>query len=290
MSDFQFLKNPVSKQLVILAPRRAKRPDMAIAAVPSCPFCIGHENDEPEIFRLPNDENSSLWDVRVIPNKFPFAPNHEIVIHSPDHHKNFDELPVDHVAKIVRVFQQRYNTLQNQGQVYIFHNHGEAGGESLPHPHTQLLTIPFAIKPPMQVVSTRGEEFFETKEFLLLCPSYSQWPDEVWIVPKKRGDIFGQITPAQTDDFAYTLKRVIELLDMRHGHEFPYNFYIYPSNDWYLRIIPRYKTLGGFEIGTTIFVNTQDPKETLNFIKEHFEKPDKEKISSYQRAEYKRNV
>ena len=50
----------------------------------------------------------------------------------------------------------------------------------------------------------------------------------------------------------------------------PFNFYIYPQQDWYLRLIPRLKTLGGLEIGTGIFVNTQDPNETISFIKEHF--------------------
>ena len=77
---------------------------------------------------------------------------------------------------------------------------------------------------------------------------------------------------------------------MRHGSEFPFNFYISPRKGWYLRIVPRVKTLGGFEIGTNVSVNTQDPKETIAFIKEHFETPDEEKIKTVHRAQYKKTV
>lgn len=83
---------------------------------------------------------------------------------------------------------------------------------------------------------------------------------------------------------------MIQIFDLRHGHEFPFNFYIYPGNDWYLRLIPRVKTLGGFELGTNVFINTQDPKETMAFIKEHFESPNVEKIKGEHQAEYRKAV
>ena len=78
-------------------------------------------------------------------------------------------------------------------------------------------------------------------------------------------------------------------MDIRHGHEFSFNFYIYPGKEWYLRLIPREKILGGFELGTGVIVNTQDPAETFNFIKEHFNEPDVEKIRE-NRAEYHRKA
>jgi UDPglucose--hexose-1-phosphate uridylyltransferase len=83
---------------------------------------------------------------------------------------------------------------------------------------------------------------------------------------------------------------MIQLLDMRHGNEFPFNFYIYPGIDWYIRIIPRLKLLGGLEVGTSLFVNTQDPKETFKFITEHFGNPDEEKIKTLHKATYRKGV
>ena len=76
MADFKFLEDPVSKKWVILAPRRAKRPDIAREPSPLCPFCIGREKDEPELYRVGGKTGDSNWQIRVVPNRFPFAPIH----------------------------------------------------------------------------------------------------------------------------------------------------------------------------------------------------------------------
>ncbi len=127
------------------------------------------------------------------------------------------------------------------------------------------------------------------KDFKLICPPYSQWPDEVWIIPTARGKIFSEITFEEIESLSYVLKHLLRILAARHGHEFPYNFYIYPYRDWYLRIMPRAKIAGGFEMATGIFVNTQDPRDTMKFIKQHFFEEDEEKIK-INKAEYRKGV
>jgi UDPglucose--hexose-1-phosphate uridylyltransferase len=309
MADFSLLENPSSQKWVIIAPRRAKRPDVSSGVEPVCPFCPGKEKDEKELFRIGGEEGDSNWKVRVVPNKFPFAPIHEVVIHSPDHHKNFGELPLYQVELIFKTYKNRFIAHQNDGQVYIFHNRGEAGGESLPHPHTQIAVLPKevnmdiakfdsrigmksepALDASMQKKNVEDLIMVETPHFNLCCPPTSQWPDEVWIIPKKRGKAFSHVTDGEIADLAFTVSRLIQIYDIRHGNEFPFNFYIYPGDDWYFRLIPRIKKLGGFEIGTGIFVNTQDPKETTAFLKEHFEKPNHEKIKTHHQAEYGKSV
>ena len=335
--DFQFLQNPLTKNWMILAPRRSKRPDVARGIEPVCPFCPGKESNEREVYRISGNFQSSVlgsqisdpgssvvghsvtgqpetdklesenrqqktdnWLVRVLSNKFPFAPNHEIVIHSPDHDKNFDKLPKEQVALILKAYRQRFQTHKDKGHVYIFHNHGMAGGESLPHPHTQLAVIPSEVElniPRLDSDAPVGfgpdsepQEQVETSYFYLFCPKTSQWPDEVWVAPKKRGRSFGEITDEEIQDFSFVVSRLIQIFDLRHGNEFPFNFYIYPGGDWYLRLIPRLKSLGGFEIGTGIFINTQDPKETIEFIKTHFENPDEKRIIKEHQAGYGRSA
>ncbi|OGH37825.1 MAG: hypothetical protein A3B44_01110 [Candidatus Levybacteria bacterium RIFCSPLOWO2_01_FULL_38_21] len=297
MADFKFLQDPVSKKWMVFAPRRAKRPDIAKGSSPLCPFCIGREKDEPELYRVGGEKGTNNWQIRVVPNKFPFAPIHEIIIHSPDHHKNFDELPLDQVELIFQTYRQRYNTHKTKGQVYIFHNRGESGGESLPHPHTQFVVVPGQVKleipklkPDSASLNREETERIETPYFLISSPIAGQWPDEVWVYPRKGGLTFGDISDGEISDLSFIASRLIQILDLRHGHEFSFNFYIYPGIDWYLRIIPREKSLGGFEVGTGIFVNTQDPRETMVFIKEHFETPNIEKIKKEHQAEYGRGV
>lgn len=300
MADFSFLQNPITDKWVILAPRRAKRPDVAKGEEPVCPFCLGREQNEQEVYRVGGTYPDGNWQIRVIPNKFPFAPIHELVIHSPDHHKSFGELPLSSAELILETYRQRYLEHQSKGQVYIFHNRGEAGGESLPHPHSQITVVPSNVRleiPRLDPSSNSGtgpqnEEQIrvETDHFYLFCPRTSQWPDEVWVAPKNRGRAFGEITDEQISDMAKILTQLILIMNMRHGYEFPFNYYIYPGGDWYLRLIPRDKRLGGFEVGTNVFVNTQDPNETIEFIKEHLINPNEEKIASENRAEYDRVV
>src|SRR3989344_5193251 len=298
MADFEFLENPLSKKWVILAPHRALRPDVAKGSEPICPFCVGREKEEKELYRVGGEFPDANWKLRVIPNKFPFAPIHEIIIHSPDHHKNFGELTLDQTEIILNTYRQRYNTHSKAGQVYIFHNRGEAGGESLPHPHTQLAVVPYEVKMDIPRLAsdgdlpnvTRGQLNQETKHFVIFCPRSSQWQDEIWISPKKRGRAFGEADNDEIKDISFILSRLTQILNLRHCCDFSFNFYIYPGGDWYMRIIPRLRVLGGFEIGTGIFVNTQDPQETIMFVKEHFEKPDEEKIKATHQANYKRRV
>lgn len=298
MADFEFIQNPLSKKWVILSPRRAMRPDVAKGPEPICPFCLGREKEEKELYRVGGEAPDSNWKIRVIPNKFPFAPIHEVIVHSPDHHKNFGEFPLTQTELILQTYRQRFNTHAKKGQVYIFHNRGEAGGESLPHPHTQLAVVPFEVKMdlPRLAVDTgletaaEGQINHKTKHFTLFCPKSSQWPDEIWVAPQQRGRAFGEINTDEINDLSFIVSRLIQILHLRHGDEFSFNFYIYPGGDWYLRIIPRLKVLGGFEIGTGIYVNTQDPRETIMFIKEHFVAPNHEKIRRQHQANYKRRV
>lgn len=287
--DFKFIENSISKKWIVSSPRRAKRPDIAKGVEPVCPFCYGNEGKEKESYRVGGKDGEANWQIRVVPNKFPFAPIHEIVIHSPDHHKNFDELPLSQNELILKTYRQRYQEHHDKGQVYIFHNHGEAGGESLPHPHSQIVVIPDFVKLDITPLS-EPKNFQETEHLKIFCPEASEWPDEVWIMPKKSDKYYSEIEDEEIKDLAKALYRLIQIFDLRHGNEFPYNFYIAPFKGWYLRIVPRIKTLGGFEVGTNVSVNTQDPAQTLEFIKEHFEIPNQEKIKEEHKATYHKAV
>lgn len=342
MADFEFRKHPVTGKPVILAPRRSKRTNMGKKPAEICPFCPGQEDQDGELYRVSAESTKgttsttgsrdSNWAVRVIPNKFPFTPHHELVIHSPDHHKNFDELPFEQVELIFQTYRLRYRAHEKAGQVYLFHNRGHASGESLPHPHTQITVVPNEVKLDIlpldmriytgvqsakfkvqndgsklksssqkklltfnfEFLTTSGKDndcdVLETDHFLVFCPESSGWPDEVWVAPKEQRGEFGSISDQETTDLAFVVSRLIQIYDLRHGYEFPFNFYIAPGKNWYLRLIPRLKILGGFEVGTNVMVNTQDPKETFAFIREHFWKPDPERIKGEHKAEYLKSV
>jgi UDPglucose--hexose-1-phosphate uridylyltransferase len=279
MSDFQFLHEPSINNWIISAPKRAKRPDQAKGVEPKCPF-------EPEFVK----EIYKIGEARVIPNKYPFAPIHEIIIHSDDHAKNFDELPLEKVEDIFKVYRDRFDTHKNSGQVYIFHNQGKNAGESLPHPHTQLTVVPRDVSLKIPALKLRDEELKVLNHYYIFCPNFSEWPDEVWVAPKRGGRSFNEANSDEIHEISFIVSRLVQIFTLRYGHDFPFNFYIYPGQDWYLRLIPRVKTLGGFEVGTKVYVNTGVPKETFEFIKDNFDNPDFEKIKAERQAEFEKSV
>ena len=168
--------DPTTRQWVIIAPERAKRPKQEpkkrqVVELPSwdesCPFCPGNENQTPaEVFRLPLSGRNSTWEVRVVPNRFSaLAPEgsiirkedghlfrrmdgfgiHEVIIESPSHNTPMALKAYEQVEKVLITYQERYNALKKNQQlkfITIFKNHGWASGTSLVHPHSQLVATP----------------------------------------------------------------------------------------------------------------------------------------------------
>ena len=258
---FKFLKNPVSGKWVILSPQRAKRPTVAKGTEPICPFCLGHENlTPPEVYRVGGGEkNKPGWLIRVTPNKYPFAPIHEVIVDSPDHSRNLFDLDPNHAAKVFQVYRDRFNKLKGKDHVVIFYNYGVEAAASLPHPHAQLAVIPQKVRMDVTMSVTPENIIHESKYFTLFIPEASGWPYEVWFLPKNRGRIFGDITNKEIDDLNKLLVTVYRKLEEKLGKHFPFNFHIYHGGDWYLRFIPRLRVLGGFELATGVYVHSTGP-------------------------------
>jgi UDPglucose--hexose-1-phosphate uridylyltransferase len=171
-------QDPTTKEWVIVAPERAKRPQHMPKRTPahelpdweeSCPFCPGNENQTPdEVFRLPSSNQETAWQVRVVPNRFTALtiPGNlrrreegplfrkmdglgvnEVIIETPSHNTPMALMTREQVEKVLIAYQQRYNALKKNRQlkfITIFKNYGWASGTSLIHPHSQLVATPFA--------------------------------------------------------------------------------------------------------------------------------------------------
>lgn len=198
-------KDPVSREWVIIASERAKRPtDFAPKEAPAaptphvanCPFCVGNESmTPPELFVLPTKnptQESEKWRVRVVPNRFPaLVPGngdlqrfdvgpydrmagigaHEVVIETPDHSKTVGLMEVEAVYDLLETYKQRYNFLrqdQNLKYILIFRNHGRIAGASLAHPHSQIIGTPTI--PQMVWDDIRGvNQYFGYRQRCVFC-------------------------------------------------------------------------------------------------------------------------
>jgi len=173
----EFRQNYVSKEWVIIAQERARRPEQIRENVPArppvpsfregCPFCPGHEaQTPPPVYAV---EEGGEWRLRVVPNKFaaldPAQSTHrecvgpflrvgghgeaEVVIESPHHDRSLEVLPVEDVERVLLAFRARYLAIASDPRinlVTVFRNYGPRAGTSLEHPHSQIIATP--IVPP----------------------------------------------------------------------------------------------------------------------------------------------
>ncbi|RMH04303.1 MAG: galactose-1-phosphate uridylyltransferase [Nitrospirae bacterium] len=170
-------QDPTTKEWVILASERAKRPDQFAqthtwsnlpAYEAGCPFCPGNESfTPPELLRIPGHQTAS-WRVRVVPNKFAALSgtgpvtrreagpifremegigSHEVIIESPRHNQRLAQMADEDVEQILLACRARYRTWEQHPyikSIIIFKNHGPHAGTSLEHPHMQLVATPVA--------------------------------------------------------------------------------------------------------------------------------------------------
>jgi UDPglucose--hexose-1-phosphate uridylyltransferase len=283
----RYVPDVVTKRWVVITPSRLTRPEDNKSKLqannadrPSCAFCEGNEElTPPEVWRFGGEGfwNKPGWKVRVVPNKYAITDTHEVIIHSPEHAKDIEDLSVQQVQLVLQVYRQRFQTHRENGQVLIFCNHGYLAGASLSHPHSQLVVLPKQITFDSLSREPLNNLVKDNKYFTVYCPDFSQWPYEVWIAPKQnpkdqgsfKTTAFSDTTNDELNDLAVLLQETIKKLrivsaspkikKLSKDGEFAYNYYIYHGNEWYLRIIPRFINRAGFELGTGLSVNIVDP-------------------------------
>jgi len=166
-------QNMATKEWVIIATERAKRPEQFIQAnkerveerpayAANCPFCPGNEELDLERLRLPEQGD---WIVRVVQNRYPalresgdrvrhfegLNPSiagvgyHEVVVESRLHNTSPATEEVEEIERTLWAFQMRGRAMradQRIEQIVYFKNHGLSAGASLVHPHAQMLGLP----------------------------------------------------------------------------------------------------------------------------------------------------
>lgn len=273
----RYVPDILTHRWVIISPMRLNRLSIGKkGAKKDDVFSEGNEHLTPsEVLRYGGGEpNKPGWKVRVIPNKYPITDFHEIIIHTGDD-LDVENLSLSHVELIMRAYRERYNFYKEKGQVLIFCNHGIHAGASIDHPHSQLVVLPFQINLDTLTREPLNNIVVEKKHFSAYCPDFSQWPYEIWIVPKKQDTVFGSVSDEELEEFAGMLQRAIKRLEhIYHSKKIDdlplgYNYYIYPKKNWYLRLIPRFVDRAGFELGTGLSVNVVDPADAAEAYRGH---------------------
>jgi UDPglucose--hexose-1-phosphate uridylyltransferase len=324
----------ISKDWVIIATGRAKRPETfkkekrKIEELPreKCPFCQISTQEKPVLIfskgkKIKTRKIPKNWTTIVVPNKYPaFIPYpklgkkkegkfyqkmnaagfHEVVI-TKDHKKSLGQFKIEEVKEVIDVYQERYLNLMKKNfvnYVSIFHNHGEAAGASIAHPHSQIITTPL-IDVDLKRALLNSENYyqkdkkciycqmnnwekkvkkriiFENKEFLVICPFASKEAFEIIITPKLHLPYFEKITEKEKWQLAEAFQ--IALKKLYKGLNNPaYNFYLhtapcdgknYPYYHWHWTILPKTATWAGFELGARMEISTIEPEKAAVYLR-----------------------
>jgi len=174
----QLRKDPVTREWVIIATERSKRPsdfktseviERRAEYVPECPFCPGNEHQTPpevaSYRKAGTYPNTPDWWVRVVPNKFPALAiegdlersgigmydymngvgAHEVIIETPRHDHHPALMPEQQLEEVIWMYRDRSLDLAQDKRfqyIMVFRNHGRVAGASLEHPHSQLIALP----------------------------------------------------------------------------------------------------------------------------------------------------
>lgn len=276
-----------SRRWVILAPGRFNKPKATnqeytitdkggLKYARECPFCLGNENQTPAEIERVSQENR--WLIRVFPNKYPITDIHELIVHHPDHFRDLENFDESELLALMQIYQKRLRILNQNGLPILFRNKGVTAGTSLPHPHSQIIVLPQQINLEALTLEPVNNIIAKSASFVLYCPDFSQYPYEVWISHQRSQSLeinsldqkevnFERFTDAELADLGLLLQKALLSLGKILG-QFDYNYYFAPKPPFYLRLIPRLLTRGGFELGTGLSTNTLDPAEAaLNLQK-----------------------
>jgi len=301
-------KDYIQDKYVIIAPIRKNRPQDIEKIKPErpmlkkeCVFCLPQINKIKDYLTI-NDSGGQGWDVKVIPNKYPAVsidfPKayglQDIVIETPDHTLELEDLSADHIAKILKAYALRTQEISKDKKIeyiLIFKNNGGRAGASIQHAHSQIFATAF-LPPNLLDKSQKTQAYklehglciycevinkerggprwiFEDEHVVCFAPYASMHHYETWIMTKRHTDNITQLTDEERLAFAGILKHIIKKICLLG---LPYNFYFHQViNDedqhLYMKVIPRGNIWAGVEIGSGLIINPIPPEDAAEFYR-----------------------
>jgi UDPglucose--hexose-1-phosphate uridylyltransferase len=319
---------------VIFAPERGRRPyefhpadRVAPSSVGACPFCPGHEGrTPPEIFALRAGHSRADgpgWRVRVVPNKFgalgagrtfrrrtsgliEFGAGtgvHEVIIDTPEHRREWPDLPITQVRDVLAVWRSRLAALETDAAVrfiQLFKNKGREAGASLSHAHTQVIGMPVVPADVARETARAGQERRKTgacpycrwiasekalgkrlvafdSHFIAFAPFASRFPYETRLFPTRHSAAFSGTRDEELASLAKIIRTVLAAL-RRVACDPPYNIVLRQASvavrkgdarsaHWSLEILPILTHIAGFELGTGMYINHVFPEQAAEDLR-----------------------
>ncbi len=253
--------NPLLNDWIIIASHRQDRPQMP---KDWCPFCPGSGKvpDSYDVYKYDNDfpalsQNPPVPD-DVATDFFKVKPEYgkcEVVLYSPEHTTTLPQLSVDHIEKLVSLWQERFTEIskdENIKYIFMFENKGEPVGVTMPHPHGQIYGYSVIPKRINEELSNSKKHFentgkclicdileneykedkrviCENEDFAVILPFFSDYPYGIYIISKKHKQNITEFNDAEKHNLAKILKEATGTLDALFDMSFPYMMCMYQN-------------------------------------------------------------
>jgi UDPglucose--hexose-1-phosphate uridylyltransferase len=227
--------------------------------------------------------------------------HHEVIIDNPHHSRDIPHYTQDEYSQVIEMYHKRYKDFIIDPlvvMVTIFRNHGSRAGTSMAHPHSQIIgtpTVPRNVRLQEQFAQVYFDDYgtcafcdlikiemtikiriiHHNRSFVAFVPYAASVPFEVWILPFRHTAVFGDIYEDEKEDMSLILKEVLHRMYIKLNDP-DYNYIIHsftrfkadePHLHWFIRIIPRYLTPAGFELGSGFMVNPSIPEEDAELLR-----------------------
>lgn len=311
MPKSEIRKDYIQEKYVIIAPKRGHRPHdtertQRVSPIKraSCIFCPERieKNNKVLLKTKITAEQGEPWAIMAIANKFPsVSPTNpkaygrqEVIVETPNHLKEVEELSAARLAEVLNVYAKRTKAISKDKKIeyiLIFKNNGGVAGASLQHAHSQIFATEF-LPPHIEDKSVRSQIYkikngscvycdvikkekkgprliWQDKNVIAFCPWASMHNYEAWIMPKRHLDNVTVLNKNERLSFAKAMKKILKKINQL---DLPYNYYFHQvKNDkdqhLYMKVKPRGSVWAGVEIGSGLIINPIAPETAAKFYK-----------------------
>lgn len=286
--------DPLSGAPVLVAPGRRRIGAARPAGLPTpeerCPFCVGHEADTEETVLALGDP----WRLRVVANRFPVleAEAHDVVVETREHGGDlarYDAATVRDVLLALRARVRHHEARPGVRAVTAFRNRGRRAGSSQPHPHSQVVALPF-VPPAMaarDAIAARDPQLFarlveeerrdgarvvaDGEGWLTFTPYAPSRSFEVRLGPTAPTPRFSALTDAQLDALGPRLvdacARALEASGVTDYNVLVRDPAVGAGAYFTIDVLPRSGGDAGFEILTGTAIVTVTPEDAAEALR-----------------------
>jgi UDPglucose--hexose-1-phosphate uridylyltransferase len=300
-------KDYLQDRYVLIAPRRAKRPTdthpTATNHTGECAFCPQSLQKQQILKLYPGKK----WRIAALKNWFPAVTpgnaaaygKQEVVLETPVHARELQDLPTARIAELFKVYAERVRLLQRDPKInyiLVLKNSGHDAGASIAHSHSQILGTQFV--PPHILDKTDHEHRYQAiygsciycdvlreemrgprkiyadRNVVVFAPYASTLAYEVCVMPRRHADNVAQLSPAERAAIARVLQKILRAVKTLGVS---YNYWMHervrdPDQHFYMKITPRQAVWGPVELGTGLIINAVPPEDAARFYREQFKK------------------